>query len=95
MVASILFDVRSKTVHRAHDLKESADMHRLIFRAIREGNIEAARNAMRDHLLLAQKAQTEELAETFGTPKNGNDAGDTAPKSRSKNRKPKKPASRV
>jgi GntR family transcriptional repressor for pyruvate dehydrogenase complex len=65
MVASILFDVRSKTVHRAHDLKESADMHRLIFRAIREGNTEAARSAMRDHLLLAQRAQSEELAESF------------------------------
>lgn len=71
MVVSILFDVRSKTVYRAHDLKESADMHRLIFRAIREGKTEAARNAMRDHLLLAQKAQAEELAETFGAPHNG------------------------
>ncbi|MDQ6786549.1 MAG: FadR family transcriptional regulator [Acidobacteriota bacterium] len=66
MVASILFDVRSKTVHRAHDLKESAEMHRQIFRSIREGNTESARNAMRDHLLLAQKAQSEEIAETFG-----------------------------
>lgn len=66
MVVSILFDVRSKTVHRAHDLKESAEMHRQIFRSIREGNTEAARNAMRDHLLLAQKAQAEELAESFG-----------------------------
>jgi GntR family transcriptional repressor for pyruvate dehydrogenase complex len=65
MVASILFDVRSKTVHRAHDLKESAEMHRQIFRGIREGNVETARNAMRDHLLLAQKAQAEELAASF------------------------------
>jgi GntR family transcriptional repressor for pyruvate dehydrogenase complex len=73
MVVSILFDVRSKTVHRAHDLKEAAEMHRQIFRAIRDGNTEAAREAMRDHLLLAQKAQAEELAETFGaTPSNGN-----------------------
>ena len=65
MVASILFDVRSKTVHRAHDLKESAEMHRQIFRAIREGSADLARAAMRDHLLLAQKAQAEELAESF------------------------------
>ena len=72
MVASILFDVRSKTVHRAHDLKESADMHRLIYRAIREKNTENARNAMRDHLILAQKAQSEEIAENYGTPMNGN-----------------------
>ena len=72
MVVSILFDVRSKTVYRAHDLKESAEMHRQIFRAIREGNIEAARLTMRDHLLLAQKAQAEELAETFSDGNNGN-----------------------
>ena len=65
MVASILFDVRSKTVHRAHDLKESAEMHRQIFRSIREGNTESARKAMKDHLLLAQRAQAEELAESF------------------------------
>ncbi len=76
MVASILFDVRSKTVHRARDLKESADMHRQIFRAIRDSETDSARNAMRDHLLLAQKAQAEELVENFGTfykehPKNG------------------------
>lgn len=72
MVVSILFDIRSKTVHRAHDLKESAEMHRQIFRAIREGNTEAARNAMRDHLLLAQKAQAEELADSFGALNYGN-----------------------
>lgn len=82
MVVSILFDVRSKTVHRAHDLKESAEMHRQIFRAIRDGNTEAARNAMRDHLLLAQKAQAEELAETFGAApsnnRNNNDGSESA-----------------
>jgi GntR family transcriptional repressor for pyruvate dehydrogenase complex len=60
MVATILFDVRSKTVRRATDLKESAEMHRQIYRAIREHNPEAARNAMRDHLMLAQKAQESE-----------------------------------
>lgn len=60
MVATILFDKRIKSVSQAHDLKESAEMHRLIYRAIREHNPEAARQAMRDHLLLAQKAQEEE-----------------------------------
>jgi GntR family transcriptional repressor for pyruvate dehydrogenase complex len=73
MVATILFDVRSKTVHRAHDLKESSEMHRQIYRAIRERNAEAARNTMRDHLLLAQAAQSKEIAENFGTPMNGNE----------------------
>ncbi len=63
MVATILFDVRSKTVKRARDLKESAEMHRAIYRAIRDRNPEASRLAMRDHLLLAQKAQESEEAE--------------------------------
>ncbi|MEW6128015.1 MAG: FadR/GntR family transcriptional regulator [Acidobacteriota bacterium] len=66
MVATVLFDVRVKTVKRAHDLKESAEMHRQIYRAIRERNPEAARNAMRDHLVLAQKAQESEELEPFG-----------------------------
>jgi GntR family transcriptional regulator, transcriptional repressor for pyruvate dehydrogenase complex len=60
MVATILFEVRSKTVKRAKDLKESAEMHRHIYRAIREHNPEAARNAMREHLVRAQKAQETE-----------------------------------
>ncbi|MEW6210901.1 MAG: FadR/GntR family transcriptional regulator [Acidobacteriota bacterium] len=64
MVATILFDVRSKTVKRAKDLKESAEMHRNIYRAIRDRNPESARQAMRDHLLLAQKAQESEEEET-------------------------------
>jgi GntR family transcriptional regulator, transcriptional repressor for pyruvate dehydrogenase complex len=65
MVATILFEVRSKTVKRAKDLKESAEMHRHIYRAIRERNSEAARNAMREHLVRAQKAQeTEDTEET-------------------------------
>lgn len=60
MVATILFDVRRKTVKRATDLKESAEMHRRIYRAIRERKPENARTAMRDHLMLAQRAQEAE-----------------------------------
>jgi GntR family transcriptional regulator, transcriptional repressor for pyruvate dehydrogenase complex len=56
MVAKVLFDARIKTVKRAQDLKESADMHRQIYRAIREHNSESARNMMRDHLMLAERA---------------------------------------
>ncbi|HKH01176.1 MAG TPA: FadR/GntR family transcriptional regulator [Bradyrhizobium sp.] len=64
MIATILFDVRRKTVHRSRDLKESAEMHRRIYRAIRERTPEAARKEMRDHLMSAQKAQeSEEEAE--------------------------------
>ena len=60
MVATVLFDVRRKTVNRARDLKESAEMHRQIYRAIRDRNSDEARNAMRDHLILAERAQESE-----------------------------------
>jgi GntR family transcriptional repressor for pyruvate dehydrogenase complex len=60
MVATILLDVRSKTVKRAKDLKESAEMHRQIYRAIRDHDSDAARSAMHNHLVLAQKAQESE-----------------------------------
>jgi GntR family transcriptional regulator, transcriptional repressor for pyruvate dehydrogenase complex len=67
MVATILFDVRSKTVKRAKDLKESAEMHRHIYRAIRARDAEAARDAMRNHLMLAQKAQEAEEVDDLDT----------------------------
>lgn len=63
MVATILFDSRSKTVHRALDLKDSAEQHRAIYRAIRERDQLAAEQAMHDHLIETQRAQArEELA---------------------------------
>lgn len=61
MVATILFDYRSKTVKRATDLKESAEQHHNIYRALREHDPEAARRAMRDHLLETQRAQRLEV----------------------------------
>lgn len=57
MVATILFDSRSKTVHRAIDLKQSAEQHHDIYRAIRERDPEAAEKSMHDHLTETQKAQ--------------------------------------
>ena len=39
---------------RAKDLKESAEMHRNIYSAIRRRDVAAATAAMRDHLLLAE-----------------------------------------
>jgi GntR family transcriptional repressor for pyruvate dehydrogenase complex len=57
MVATILFDTRSKTVKRAKDLKQSAEQHRNIYRAMRERDPQAARGAMHDHLIETQKAQ--------------------------------------
>jgi GntR family transcriptional repressor for pyruvate dehydrogenase complex len=77
MVATILFDVRRKTVKRAKDLKESAEMHRTIYRAIRKRDTEAASEAMRDHLMLAQRAQASEVTDDApaGGNQNSNKAG--------------------
>src|SRR3954453_6657723 len=63
MVATILFDYRSKTVKRATDLKQSAEQHHNIYRAIRDRNTEAARQAMREHLIETQRAQRLEVGE--------------------------------
>ena len=68
MLATLLLDVRSKTVNRARDLKESAEMHRNIYSAIRRREVAAASAAMRDHLLLAEKAQADEENESISTP---------------------------
>ena len=60
MIASILFETRSKTVHRALDLKESAEFHLSIYRCIRDRNPEAARQTMSEHLLHTKEAQERE-----------------------------------
>jgi GntR family transcriptional repressor for pyruvate dehydrogenase complex len=56
-VAALFFEQRRATIERAHNLKESADMHRKIYQAIRARDREAARAAMEEHVLLAQLAQ--------------------------------------
>ena len=66
MVATILFDSRSKTVHRALDLKQSAEQHHDIYRAIRERDPDAAEQAMHDHLIETQKAQALEERNSNG-----------------------------
>jgi GntR family transcriptional repressor for pyruvate dehydrogenase complex len=47
MVATIVFDMRRKTVRRAQDLKALAAVHRQVYQAIRERSAKSARNAMR------------------------------------------------
>src|SRR5258705_7504677 len=56
MVADILYQRRCKTIGRSRDLRESVEMHRRIYRAIRARNPEAARAAMSEHLILAEQA---------------------------------------
>jgi GntR family transcriptional repressor for pyruvate dehydrogenase complex len=78
MVATILFDTRIKTVKRATDLKESAEMHRQVYRAIRERNPEAASEAMHAHLIHAKRgweSEAQSAADVAGLDgSNGNGA---------------------
>ena len=61
-ITAALYDRRSQTVTDAVDLKESAEMHREIFRAIRSRNPQAAKESMEKHLNLARMAQSSEVS---------------------------------
>lgn len=56
-VTSSMYDNRRKTVERATDLRESAEMHRAIYRAVRARKPAGARKLMEQHLRMAQNAQ--------------------------------------
>jgi GntR family transcriptional repressor for pyruvate dehydrogenase complex len=60
MVSSLVYEQRRLTVEHAVDLKESAEMHRRIYHAIRDRDPERARAEMSRHLELARKAQASE-----------------------------------
>jgi GntR family transcriptional repressor for pyruvate dehydrogenase complex len=63
MVSAQFYELRRGTIRNARDLKESAEMHRRIYRAIRARDREQARSAMGEHLERARHAQTLEPAE--------------------------------
>jgi GntR family transcriptional repressor for pyruvate dehydrogenase complex len=56
-ITSALYDRRRRTVEHAIDLRESAEMHREIYRAIRARKPEDARALMDRHLRMAEAAQ--------------------------------------
>jgi GntR family transcriptional regulator, transcriptional repressor for pyruvate dehydrogenase complex len=59
-ITTALYDDRRKTVEHSLDLRESAEMHREIYRAIRSGKPAEARKLMEQHLRMAQTAQGKE-----------------------------------
>jgi GntR family transcriptional repressor for pyruvate dehydrogenase complex len=59
-ITANLYDDRSLTVQNSQDLKESAEMHREIYRAIRSHNPPQAKHSMEQHLNLACMAQAAE-----------------------------------
>jgi GntR family transcriptional repressor for pyruvate dehydrogenase complex len=56
-VTAALYEKRRKTAERATDLRESAEMHREIYRAIKAHKAADARRLMEEHLLMAKEAQ--------------------------------------
>jgi GntR family transcriptional repressor for pyruvate dehydrogenase complex len=63
MVSALVYERRRRTVERARDLRESAEMHRRIYAAIRDKDPERARQEMSAHLDLARMAQASEPEE--------------------------------
>ena len=59
-ITSAMYDKRRKTVERSTDVRESAEKHREIYRAIRSRNSSEARRLMEEHLRMAQVAQQQE-----------------------------------
>jgi len=68
-VMAALYDDRRKTVEFSRDLKDSADVHREIYRAIRSRNANEARAVMEKHLKLAESAQVGERKRAAGKKK--------------------------
>ena len=56
MVSAVMYERRRETIERAHDFKESLDLHQKVYRAIRERQPEEARAAMSEHIMRAQQA---------------------------------------
>jgi GntR family transcriptional repressor for pyruvate dehydrogenase complex len=56
-IVSSMYDSRRKTVERSIDLRESAGMHREIYKAIRTRKPAEARKLMEQHLRMAQESQ--------------------------------------
>lgn len=69
-ITSALYDERHKKVEHSTDLSESAEMHRMIYRAIRAHNPTDARRLMEQHLRMAQTAQGMERPKARKTIKN-------------------------
>lgn len=62
MVSGLFYELRRSSIEHAVDLRESAEQHRRIYRAIRARDAEKARLAMSEHLASAQANQEAERA---------------------------------
>jgi GntR family transcriptional repressor for pyruvate dehydrogenase complex len=74
-ITSALYDRRRRTVERVIDLRESAEMHREIYRAIRARKPLDARKLMDQHLRMAEVAQVKENSTGRKTPQSNGKRG--------------------
>ena len=65
-ITAAMYEKRLKTVERANYLRDMAEMHREIYRAIRSRNPVEARKQMEHHLRMAESAQNLELPDVHG-----------------------------
>ncbi len=86
LVSGLVYDRRRLTIERAQDLKESAEMHRRIYQAIRERNADRARDEMAAHLDTARLAQILEGDEPGDGAKSAEPAKRSAPGPRAQRR---------
>jgi len=63
-LAQLVWETRRETVVHSTSLKDSAEMHRRIYRAIRARDIERARDEMAEHLEQARRAVASERRST-------------------------------
>ena len=62
MVAGMFFEARRSTVHQGRELQPVAEVHRLIYQAIRARDRALAGDRMVEHLLEAERLQEREGA---------------------------------
>ena len=67
MVSGMFFEVRRATAHRGHELQQIAELHRLIYQAIRSRDPGLAEARMVEHLIDAERRQEQEVPETEAT----------------------------
>jgi len=82
-ISELVYEDRRNTAERARDLRESAEMHRRIYRAIKTHDAERARQEMAAHLEAAREAQALEENERPGgsdEPGSRQGGGDRAPR---------------
>lgn len=66
MVSAMFYERRRRNVGAPRDLREAAEMHRVIYNALRDRDVAAAQTAMSEHLRQSQAQNTEDLP--LGTP---------------------------